>query len=336
VRKGELVAPFQGEWASARGYGLVTSAASAATSRGAGLAAWLLAQADEPSAVTPRRLARARQLLGCRHGQSASHGGLTMSWSHTVGGRNHHFADLKTLLARATPQRSGDVLAGIAAESAGERMAARCALADLPLAAFVNHAVVPYEDDEVTRLIIDSHDAAAFAPVAHLTVGGLRDWLLSEAAGPAELRALAPGLLPEMAAAVSKLMRNQDLIVVARKCHVTTAFRNTIGLPGHLAVRLQPNHPTDDLRGIAASMLDGLLYGSGDAVIGINPATDSLAAIGELLRLLDQVIHRHAIPTQGCVLTHVPTHCSSSSRACPSTWCSSRSPAASRPTPVSA
>ena len=228
-----------------------------------------------------------------------------MSWSHTVGGRNHHFADLKTLLARATPQRSGDVLAGIAAESAGERMAARCALADMPLATFLHHVVVPYEDDEVTRLIIDSHDAAALAPVAHLTVGGLRDWLLSEAAGPAELRALAPGLLPEMAAAVSKLMRNQDLIVVARKCQVTTAFRNTIGLPGHLAVRLQPNHPTDDLRGIAASMLDGLLYGCGDAVIGINPATDNLFAIGDLLRLLDEVIHRHAIPTQGCVLTHV-------------------------------
>ncbi|HLL09796.1 MAG TPA: ethanolamine ammonia-lyase subunit EutB [Rubrivivax sp.] len=228
-----------------------------------------------------------------------------MSWPQTVGGRNYHFADLKTLLARATPPRSGDVLAGIAAESAAERMAARCALADLPLTALLNDVVVPYEDDEVTRLIIDSHDPAALAPVAQMTVGGLRDWLLSEAAGPAELRALAPGLLPEMAAAVSKLMRNQDLLVVARKCQVTTAFRNTIGLPGHLAVRLQPNHPTDDLRGIAASMLDGLLYGCGDAVIGINPASDSLAAIGELLRLLDEVIHRHAIPTQACVLTHV-------------------------------
>jgi ethanolamine ammonia-lyase large subunit len=228
-----------------------------------------------------------------------------MSWSHSVGGVKHRFDDLKTLLARATPERSGDVLAGVAAASAAERMAARCALAELPLQTFLNHAFVPYEDDDVTRLIIDSHDAAAFAPVSHLTVGGLRDWLLSDAADPDELRALAPGLLPEMAAAVCKLMRNQDLIVVARKCSVVTAFRNTIGLPGHLAVRLQPNHPTDDLRGIAASMLDGLLYGCGDAVIGINPASDSLATITGLLRLLDEVIQRHAIPTQACVLTHV-------------------------------
>ena len=228
-----------------------------------------------------------------------------MSWAHTVGGHSYRFDDLKTLLARATTERSGDLLAGIAAQTAAERMAARCALADLPLVSFLNHALVPYEDDEVTRLIVDSHDAAAFAPVAHLTLGDFRDWLLSQAASPAVLRALAPGLTPEMAAAVSKLMRNQDLLVVARKCLVTTAFRNTIGLPGHMAVRLQPNHPTDDLRGIAASMLDGLLYGCGDAVIGINPATDSLPAIGQLLRLLDDVIQRHAIPTQACVLTHV-------------------------------
>jgi ethanolamine ammonia-lyase large subunit len=164
---------------------------------------------------------------------------------------------------------------------------------------------VPYEDDEVTRLIIDSHDAAAFAPVSHLTVGDFRNWLLGPAATPTALRELAPGLMPEMAAAVSKLMRLQDLMLVAKKCHVTTAFRNTLGLPGHLAVRLQPNHPTDDLRGIAASMLDGLMYGCGDAVIGVNPASDNLRVIGDLLRLLDGVIQRHAIPTQACVLTHV-------------------------------
>lgn len=228
-----------------------------------------------------------------------------MPWQHTLGGRVHRFDDLKTLLARATPLRSGDQLAGIAAETAAERMAARLALAELPLAHFLHETVVPYEADEVTRLLIDSHDAAAFAPVAHLSVGDFRDWLLGDAASPAALRALAPGLLPEMAAAVSKLMRVQDLMVVARKCHVTTAFRNTLGLPGHLAVRLQPNHPTDDLRGVAASMLDGLMYGCGDAVIGINPAGDGLRVIGDLLRLLDEVIHRHAIPTQGCVLTHV-------------------------------
>jgi ethanolamine ammonia-lyase large subunit len=228
-----------------------------------------------------------------------------MGWRHTLAGQVWHFDDLKTLLARATPERSGDQLAGVAAGSAAERMAARLALAELPLCHFLNDALVPYEADEVTRLIIDSHDAAAFAPVAHLTVGDFRDWLLSDAATPAVLTALAPGLTPEMTAAVSKLMRLQDLMRVAQKCRVNTAFRNTLGLPGRLAVRLQPNHPTDDLRGIAASMLDGLLYGCGDAVIGINPASDSLAAIAGLLRLLDEVIQRHAIPAQGCVLTHV-------------------------------
>lgn len=228
-----------------------------------------------------------------------------MAYRSTVAGRTWAFPDLKTLLARATPRRSGDELAGIAAASDEERIAARYALADLPLSTFLHEALVPYEEDEVTRLIVDTHDAAAFAPVAHLTVGGLRDWLLSHAATPQVLAALAPGLTPEMAAAVSKLMRHQDLLLVARKCRVVTAFRDTLGLPGRLAVRLQPNHPTDDLRGIAASMLDGLLYGCGDAVIGINPAGDSLAVVGELLRLLDEVIQRHAIPTQGCVLTHV-------------------------------
>jgi ethanolamine ammonia-lyase large subunit len=228
-----------------------------------------------------------------------------MPYRSILAGRTWSFADLKTLLARATPRRSGDELAGIAAASEEERIAARFALAELPLAAFLNEALVPYEDDEVTRLIVDSHDAAAFAPVAHLTVGGFRDWLLSHEATSEVLAALAPGLTPEMAAAVSKLMRHQDLLLVARKCRVVTAFRDTIGLPGRLAVRLQPNHPSDDLRGIAASMLDGLMYGCGDAVIGINPAGDSLAVIGDLLRLLDEVIQRHAIPTQGCVLTHV-------------------------------
>jgi ethanolamine ammonia-lyase large subunit len=228
-----------------------------------------------------------------------------MPWHQSLGTRRYTFPDLKTLLAKATSHRSGDVLAGTAADSAEERMAARLALAELPLAHLLSAAVVPYEADEVTRLVVDTHDAHAFAPVAHLTVGGFRDWLLSAAASTEVLAALAPGLTPEMAAAVSRLMRNQDLILVARKCRVVTAFRDTIGLPGRLAVRMQPNHPTDDLRGIAASMLDGLMYGCGDAVIGINPAGDSLLAIGELLRLVDEVIRRHEIPTQGCVLTHV-------------------------------
>lgn len=228
-----------------------------------------------------------------------------MAYQQGLGGINWCFADLRALLAKAGPARSGDALAGLAAGSATERMAARLSLAELPLRTFLNEALIPYETDEVTRLIVDGHDAAAFAPVAHLTVGDFRDWLLSEAADTAALTALAPGLTPEMVAAVSKLMRNQDLIAVARKCTVVTCFRNTLGLPGRLAVRLQPNHPTDDLRGIAASIVDGLLYGAGDAVIGVNPVGDSLQQLEDLLRLLDRVIQQLGVPTQACVLTHV-------------------------------
>ena len=228
-----------------------------------------------------------------------------MGYRAALGGETYHFADLRELMAKATPARSGDQLAGIAAHSAQQRVAAREALADLPLATFLQQALVPYEADEVTRLIIDSHDAAAFAPVAHLTVGGFRDWLLSDAATTASLARLAPGLTPEMVAAVSKLMRNQDLILVASRVRVVTRFRNTLGLPGTLAVRLQPNHPADSPAGIVASLLDGLMYGAGDAVIGINPAADSVPALVQLLHLLDELIDRHQIPTQSCVLTHV-------------------------------
>ena len=228
-----------------------------------------------------------------------------MAYARQIGTARYLFRDLKDLMAKATPDRSGDHLAGVAAQTAAERMAARLALADLPLKSFLNDAVIPYEADEITRLIIDSHDAAAFAPIAHLTVGDFRDWLLDDATTSATLAAVAAGITPEMAAAVSKLMRNQDLILAARKCRVVTRFRNTLGLPGRLAVRLQPNHPTDDPKGIAASMLDGLLYGSGDAVIGINPASDSPGALGTLVRMLDDVIRRYDIPTQSCVLTHV-------------------------------
>ncbi|MDB5963680.1 MAG: ethanolamine ammonia lyase large subunit, partial [Polaromonas sp.] len=202
---------------------------------------------------------------------------------------------------------SGDVLAGLAADSAERRVAAQFALADLPLADFLNHALVPYESDEVTRLIIDTHDRNAFAPVAHLTVGGLRDWLLADSTDTATLAAVAPGLTPEMAAAASKLMRLQDLMLVTAKCRVVTRFRNTVGLPGRFSVRLQPNHPTDDPRGIAASILDGLLLGAGDAMIGINPATDSPDRAHALLSLLDDVRMKLAIPTQSCVLAHVTT-----------------------------
>ncbi|GAC1631959.1 MAG: ethanolamine ammonia-lyase subunit EutB [Nevskia sp.] len=228
-----------------------------------------------------------------------------MRYETRIGVRQHGFADLRELLAKASPMRSGDALAGIAATSAEERMAARLVLAELPLATFLDEALIPYEQDEVTRLIVDTHDAAAFAPVRALSVGAFRDWLLSEAATTDTLATLAPGLTPEMVAAVSKLMRNQDLVLVARKCRVVTAFRSTLGLPGRLAVRLQPNHPFDDARGIAASLLDGLMYGSGDACIGINPATDEPAKLRRLWDLCDELIRRFEIPTQSCVLAHV-------------------------------
>ncbi|TVT53326.1 MAG: ethanolamine ammonia-lyase subunit EutB [Azoarcus sp. PHD] len=228
-----------------------------------------------------------------------------MAYRHTVAGHTWQFADLKALMAKASPLRSGDVLAGLAADTAVERMAARLCLAEVPLRRFLDEALIPYETDEITRLIIDRHDPAAFAPIAHLDVAGLRDWLLAESTDTEALTRVQAGLTPEMVAAVSKLMRNQDLILVAKKCRVITRFRNTIGLPGRMAVRLQPNHPTDDLRGIAASIVDGLLYGAGDAVIGINPASDSLPLLAHLNHMLDEVIATLDIPTQSCVLTHV-------------------------------
>lgn len=230
-----------------------------------------------------------------------------MTYSHTVGSTKYSFPSLKTLLAKASPPRAGDRLAGIAAETAEENVAAKLALADIPLSAILAEPLIPYEDDEITRLILDSHDVRAFARVAHMTIGEFREFLLLRETDAALLSDLAPAFTPEMAAAVSKLMRNQDLILAARKCQVTTAFRNTIGLPGTMAVRLQPNHPTDDATGILASIADGLMYGCGDAVIGINPATDQPARVEGLLRLLDDLIQRYSIPTQGCVLCHVTT-----------------------------
>ncbi len=228
-----------------------------------------------------------------------------MVYRHTIGSHTYGFRDLKDLMAKATPARSGDYLAGIAAETYAERMAARMCLADIPLKIFLHDLLIPYESDEVTRLIIDNHNVEAFNTISHLTVGDFRNWLLLDTTDTATLTQVAPGITPEMAAAVSKLMRNQDLILVAKKCSVITAFRNTIGLPGQLSSRLQPNHPTDDPRGIAASILDGLLYGSGDAVIGVNPATDSLPALMDLYCLVDEVIKQYDIPTQSCILTHV-------------------------------
>jgi ethanolamine ammonia-lyase large subunit len=212
---------------------------------------------------------------------------------------------LRRLLALASPLRSGDVLAGVAARDDEERARAQMALAETPLTRFLAECVVPYEEDEVTRLIVDSHDAGAFAPIRGFTVGEFRDWLLGGEADGQSLALLAPGVTPEMAAAVSKLMRAQDLILAASRCRIVTRFRDTIGLPGRFSTRLQPNHPTDDARGILASTLDGLNYGAGDAVIGINPASDNGQNITRLLHLLDELIRRYAIPTQSCVLTHV-------------------------------
>jgi ethanolamine ammonia-lyase large subunit len=238
-------------------------------------------------------------------------------YSVDLGGERHVFDDLKTVLACASPPRSGDHLAGIAADRHERCVAARYVLADLPLKLFLEDLVVPYELDEVTRLIVDSHDAAAFAPVGHMTVGQFREWLLSYEATTERLAALAPGVTPEMAAAVSKIMRNHDLIAVAAKVRVVTAFRNTLGLPGRLASRLQPNHPTDDPLGIAGSTLDGLLFGVGDAVIGVNPATDNVESCVRLLDLLDRLRERFEIPTQSCVLTHVTNSIAAIERGAP-------------------
>jgi ethanolamine ammonia-lyase large subunit len=220
-------------------------------------------------------------------------------------------------MGRATPRRSGDELSGVAAESAEQRVAAQLCLADVPLKQFLLEPLIPYESDSVTRLILDTHDAGAFSPVSGLTVGEFREWLLGYETGTPEVSALAAGLTPEMAAAVSKIMGNQDLVLAARKCSVVTAFRNTLGLPGRLSVRLQPNHPTDDLSGIAASMVDGLLYGCGDAVIGVNPATDRPDVLEALLRMIDEVIRRYEIPTQGCVLAHITAQIDAIGRGAP-------------------
>ena len=226
-------------------------------------------------------------------------------YKFVYGNKTYHFKDLKDLMAKATPKRSGDILAEVAAKSEEERAIAQMRLSEVPLKEFLNTALIPYEQDEITRLIIDEHDKKAFEPISGLSVGEFRNWLLSDNTTTKTLQAVKNGLTPEMVAAVSKIMRNQDLIMVAKKCEVITKFRNTIGLKGHLSTRLQPNHPTDDVMGIAASTLDGLLYGNGDAVIGINPATDNVNQATKLLKLLDEVISKYQIPTQSCILTHV-------------------------------
>jgi ethanolamine ammonia-lyase large subunit len=239
------------------------------------------------------------------------------TYRSTIGNVVYHFDSLASLLAKASPARSGDDLAGISAASAEERVAAQLALGDITLKTFLNEPGIPYESDEVSRLIADEHSPQAFSPVSHLTVGGFRDWLLSESATGEILAALAPGLTPEMVAAVSKIMRLQDLITVAAKIRVVTRFRNTLGLAGRLSTRLQPNHPTDDPKGIAASIIDGLAYASGDAVIGINPASDNLQSVETLLRLVEHVRECYRIPTQSCVLAHVTTTMEAMRRGAP-------------------
>ncbi len=227
------------------------------------------------------------------------------NYRYQLGSQVYQFANLADVMAKASPLRSGDQLAGVAALSAEQRVVAQMLLADLPLKVFLQETLIPYESDEITRLIIDEHDVAAFAEISHFTVGDFRNWLLKETTTEVELARIRPGITPEMVAAVSKIMRNQDLILVAKKCQIITQFRNTIGLSGHLSTRLQPNHPTDDVNGIAASIFDGLMYGNGDAVIGINPATDSVSQAVKLMKLMDDVIQHYEIPTQSCVLTHV-------------------------------
>lgn len=224
---------------------------------------------------------------------------------YRLGSETFQFKNLAELMAKATPLRSGDVLAGVAANTEKERAVAQLCLADVPLKYFLNEMLVPYEDDEITRLIIDEHDARVFQRISHFTVGDFRNYLLSDDCNERTLTFLRAGITPEMAAAVSKIMRNQDLILVAKKCEIVTQFRNTIGLNGRFSTRLQPNHPTDDMTGIAASILDGLLYANGDAVIGINPATDNVQQCTILLKMIDEVIQHYDIPTQSCVLTHV-------------------------------
>lgn len=240
-----------------------------------------------------------------------------MSFQAIAAGERYRFSDLKTLLSKASPRRSGDELAGIAANTATERVAAQMALADLPLRTFLDQPLIPYKTDEVTRLIFDTHDEAAFAPVRHLTVGEFRDWLLGPQATGDVLSALAPGITPEMAAAVSKLMRLQDLIAVASRIRVVTRFRTTVGLPGRLSTRLQPNHPTDDPNGILASILDGLMLASGDAVIGINPASDNVTCVVTLLRMIDHLRQTFQIPVQSCVLAHLTSQMEALQRGAP-------------------
>jgi ethanolamine ammonia-lyase large subunit len=230
---------------------------------------------------------------------------------------HYRFSDLRELLAKANEEKSGDQLAGIAAASERERVAAKCALADLPLIDLLNNPLIPPETDEVSRLILESHDLSAFAPLRSMTVGQFREFLLDNQTTEADLKSLKWGITPEMAAAVAKLMSNKDLVLAAAKIRNITRCRNTLGERGVLGIRLQPNHPSDDLGGILLSAFDGLLYGCGDAVIGVNPATDSVEQVTAILKALDRLISAFAIPTQACCLAHITTQLACLDRGAP-------------------
>jgi ethanolamine ammonia-lyase large subunit len=221
--------------------------------------------------------------------------------------KSFQFRDLADLFAKANEEKSGDQLAGLAAQSEQERVAAKFALADVPLQQIVDNPLVPPEQDDVTRLILETHDQAGFATIKSMTVGEFREFILSDETDEAALKALHWAITPEIAAAVTKLMSNKDLVLAANKIRVVTRCRNTMGQRGVLGIRLQPNHPADDAAGILLSAFDGLLYGCGDAVIGVNPATESVESVGAILHALKRLIDVYKIPTQACCLAHIST-----------------------------
>lgn len=230
-----------------------------------------------------------------------------MNLSTTIRGERFVFDDLRDLFARANEPKAGDQLAGIAAQSMRERAAARRVLADLSLREIVDHPVIDPTQDEVSRLIVESHDREAFAAIADFSVGQFREWLLDDSTDGEAIAAVRAGITPEVAASTARLMGNLDLMVAASKVRVVTRCRNTLGEPGVFGVRVQPNHPTDDVAGILLSAIDGLLFGSGDAVIGVNPAAESASACSAILKALDRLISTYGIPTQSCCLSHITT-----------------------------
>jgi ethanolamine ammonia-lyase large subunit len=230
---------------------------------------------------------------------------------------DYRFSDFRELLAKANEEKSGDQLAGIAAASERERVAAKSALADLALIDLLKNPIIPLETDEVTRLILDTHDASAFERIRSMTVGAFREFILDNQTTGADLKSLKWGITPEMAAAVAKLMSNKDLVLAAAKIHNVTRCRNTMGERGVLGIRLQPNHPSDDVGGILLAAFDGLLYGCGDAVIGVNPATDSVEGVATILSALDRLITAFDIPSQACCLAHITTQLACLDRGAP-------------------